>query len=93
MGLKIFLAKLVGKKIGRSLNLKEDSKMEGSKKWWTSKTIWGGFYMVLRATYIGVQTYLVPGLPDVPPFIDTLVGGIVGSAVIQGRVTATKTIG
>lgn len=92
MGLKRFLGSLIGKRIGKSLKLKEDSQMEDSKQWWKSKTIWGGVYMVLRATYEGVKTYLVPGLPPIPGIVDTIVGGIVGTAVIQGRVTATKTI-
>lgn len=85
---------LIGKTIRSKLDLQEDANME-SKKWWQSRTIWGGVYVIGRAVYealvitlpaIGVK------LPPIPPYVDAIVGGIVGREVIKGRVEATKKI-
>ena len=97
MGLKNFVARMIGKKISQELSLEEAGEMDGTKRWFKSKTVWGGVYFVLRATYTAVQGVIAPQfgwtLPDVPPILDTIVGGIVGQEIIRGRLNATKLIG
>lgn len=71
--------------------------MDGTKKWYKSTTIWAGIYAALRGIYGIVQTVLAPmfgwHLPNIPPIVDSIIGSIVGGAVIEGRSTATEKIG
>lgn len=91
-----FFASLIGKRIAKKLDLQEGP-ME-AKKWYQSKTIWGGIYATVRALYTVVGEVLFPALghaplPPVPPMLDGIVGSAVGGVIVYGRVTANSTIG
>lgn len=75
------IARMAGKKIGKELN-----KMEDSKKWYASKTIWAGVVAVLIAAYNTGSTSF--GWPPVPDWVFTLLGAI----GIYGRKTADTKI-
>ena len=90
--IKNTFAKLVGKMIGRRLGLKEDSEMNGSKKWWKSKNVWTGIITVLIGAYASVDASLAPqlgfDLPTIPEWLFVLLGAI----GIYTRNIATKKI-
>lgn len=96
MWLKKLLLKVAVKKVATSLNLQEGP-MDGTKKWYQSKTVLAGFYATLRGLYTLVGEILLPALgksalPSIPPLVDSVVGSIVGSVVVYGRVTANAVI-
>lgn len=79
--IKNLIAKIIGKRLK-----KEVDKMEDSKKWYTSKTIWAGIVAILIAAYnTGSSSF---GWPPVPDWVFTLLGAI----GIYGRKTAETTI-
>lgn len=82
-----WIASLVGKFIKGKLDLKEDKEMEGTKKWWTSRTIWNGVVTGLIGIYLSIAPSL--GWPAIPEWIFVLLGGM----NIYTRTTTTKTIG
>jgi len=88
---------LIGKFIGKKLNLQEDSKMDGTKKWFQSQTIWAGIVGTIRGIYLLLQvslpTFTSVHLPDIPPWVDGILTTVLGGTVIQGRTTATDKIG
>jgi len=67
--------------------------MNESKKWYQSKSVWGGMVSLL-AVLLGVFGYSIGG-GDQSSLVDalTLLGGAVGSIVaIYGRVKASKRV-
>lgn len=90
--LKNTLAKIAGKTIAKKLDLKEESKMDDSKKWWQSKTILSAIVIVLIGLYNSVGTSLAPvlgwSLPPIPEWVFALLGAM----GIYSRATADKTI-
>lgn len=108
MGLKVWLIKkglggklpdwlyrFIGRKIAKKLNLQEGPAME-TKKWYQSKTVLAGIALFLNASYAAAANYLAPNfgwhLPAIPPFINDLINGMLGTTVIYGRVTADTAI-
>lgn len=95
--LPLWMYRLAGKKIGKLLNLKEDSEMseelEGKKSWWKSKSILNGIVIVLIGTYETIRISLAPQLgwniPAIPEFLYVILGAI----GIYSRTVATSTIG
>ena len=83
---KNLLGKIAGKFIANKIQL-EDGPVE-TKKWWKSKTIWAGVYVILRTAYDNTRELLYPGLPAIPPIVDTIVGTIAGAQVLRSRVSA-----
>ena len=81
-----WIAYIVGKFIGNKLNLQEDTKMDGSKKWYQSKTVWAGVVSVLIAGYSAAASAF--GLPVIPEWVFAILGTI----GIYSRVTATNKI-
>lgn len=81
-----FVLKLAGKKIAKTLNLQE--KPVDNKKWYQSKTVWGGVVTVLSGAYELVRANLAPQLPPIPAWLFTILGAI----GVYGRVTASSTI-
>jgi len=67
--------------------------MTESKKWWESKTVWGGIIAVLSAI-AGAFGYTVS--PDMQAELATnitAIGGAVGGVLaVYGRVKATKSV-
>lgn len=90
MGLKNFLARIVGRKLSKSAGLKEDSEMEmeGTKKWFQSKTVWSGVLVVAMGTYELVKQQFAPNLPEIPGWLLSFLGGF----GIYGRVSAKKEV-
>ena len=87
MKLPNFVYSMVGKFIGKKLNLKEDKDMGDTKKWYLSKGIWASIVTGLMGIYMTVQP--VAGLPAVPEWIFA----ILGAMGLYARATATKAIG
>jgi hypothetical protein len=81
-----FLLRWIGKDIADKLNLQEDSKMDGTKPWYQSKTIWSGVVAALISIYNTVGA--VKGLPVVPDWVYTILAAI----GVYSRTTATTTI-
>jgi hypothetical protein len=79
-------AKLAGSWIGRKLKLED--KMDDSKSWYKSRTIWAGVVAVLIALYnsIGANLHALPAIPD-------WVFALLGAVGVYGRVTADTKIG
>jgi hypothetical protein len=90
--LKNIAAKLIGKKIAKGLALQEGN-MEEKKPWYKSKGVLTGIVTVLVGAYETSRVVLAPhlgvALPDIPPFVYTLLGAI----GIYSRAVAEKTIG
>lgn len=83
MGIPDWLLKILGKKIAKKLNLQE-GKMDGTKKWYLSKTL----YAVVVSGLIGVYLQLIQNgvhLPQIPAWIITLLS----AAGFYSRATAT----
>lgn len=87
MWLPEFILKLIGKNIAGKLDIKEDSKMDGVKSWYKSKTILSAITVALIGIYNAVGT--VKNLPPVPDWVFTILGAI----GIYTRVGATDKIG
>jgi len=84
------LAKFVGKKIGKQLDLTEGP-METSKPWWKSQTIWSDVLTIVAGVWPLLQEVLAGhgiNLPAIPGYLLTLLG----AAGIHGRITANKTL-
>lgn len=78
---------LIGKFIGKKLNLQEESKMDGTKKWYQSKNIWTGVVTVLIAAYgTAAAIWKLPAIPE-------WLFAVLGAVGIYTRVTATDKIG
>jgi hypothetical protein len=82
-----FILKFFGHKVADKLDLQEDAKMDETKKWYQSKTIWAGIAAVLLSAYGTAAVKF--GLPAVPEWVYTLLGAI----GIYSRVTADAKIG
>jgi hypothetical protein len=84
--LEDFFAKIAGKFVSNKLNLQEDKKMDDSKKWYQSKTIWTGIITGLLALYNSIA----PGfhIPAVPEWVYAFLGAL----GVYTRATATTTI-
>ena len=68
--------------------------MTEEKKWWQSKSVWGGI-VVVAATVAGAFGYTVDGTTQAE-ITDLILAGVTAAgalAAIVGRVKATKTIG
>ncbi len=84
---KNLIAKLSGKFLANKLKL-EDKPMEDSKKWFQSKTLWAAVYIILSGAYQTVRALLIPSLPEIPPFVDTLMNTICGVQVVKSRLNS-----
>jgi hypothetical protein len=80
-----WIAKLAGKWFGSKIKL-EDTPMDGTQKWYKSRTVWIGVVGVLVAGYSSAAASF--GLPPIPEFVF----GILSGMGIYTRVMATKTI-
>lgn len=82
-----WIAKLLGKFAGSKIGLTEESKMDGTKKWFLSKSVWTGIVTGL----LGIYSVIAPnvGGPAIPEWVFALLGGL----GVYTRVNATKTIG
>lgn len=72
------LAKLAGKYFGNKIELLEDSKMDGSKKWYQSKTLWSDVATIGVAVVGFVDKYKFNGAISTSPFYSmalTFLGG------------------
>lgn len=92
-----WILRLAGKYVAKKINLQEGT-MDNTKAWFQSKTVWAGIYATLRALYTVVGQVLLPAfgkppLPPIPPVVDGIVGSVVGSVVVYGRMTADSKIG
>lgn len=81
-----FILEWFGKDVATKLNLQE-GKMDTSKPWYTSKTIWAGVVAALIGVYNSIA--LAKTLPPIPDWVFTILGGI----GVYSRATATTTIG
>jgi hypothetical protein len=81
-----FFAGIAGKFVAKKLKL-EDGPMD-SKKWWASKTLWAAIYIITTTAYKGVKEMIVPGLPDIPPIVDTIIASVCGVQVVRSRMAA-----
>src|SRR3972149_7562540 len=90
--------KILWKAIKLTREIKEERKMEDTKKWYTSKTIWGGLIMmvstILQVTGIvdispDEQSTVTEGVLGVVSWIGQLVGAVLA---IYGRIKASKSI-
>lgn len=83
------IAKFVGRKIAKSLDLQE-GKMEDTKKWYKSKTVLSAIVAVIVATWNTVDVNLGPqfgfDLPNIPDFVFAALAAI----GIYGRASADK---
>jgi hypothetical protein len=90
-----WLINIVAKKAGEEI-FKEDS-MDGSKKWYQSKTNIAAIVGFLFSLYQIFAMLVAPifgiTLPPIPEWAITAIGAVVGPVIIYGRNTATKTIG
>ena len=59
---------------------------DGTKKWWTSKTVWAGIVSALIVAYNSLSGSF--GLPSIPEYIY----GILAAFGIYSRATATTTL-
>ena len=82
---KLF-AKIAGKAVASKLKL-EDGPME-TKKWFASKTLWAAVYIILSGAYQTVRALLAPNLPEIPPFVDTLMNTLCGVQVVKARMNS-----
>lgn len=94
--LQNLILKVAAKQAVKKLQLKEGP-MDGTKKWYQSKTVLGGIYATLRGLYTLVGEVLLPAigkppLPPVPPLVDSVAGSLVGSVIVYGRITADRAI-
>jgi hypothetical protein len=80
-----WIASLVGRFLKSKVKL-EDGPMDGTKKWYQSRTIWTGIVAVVLAAYSTAATQF--GLPTVPEWVYA----ILGSFGVYTRVTATDKI-
>lgn len=89
------LAKLFGRYLENKAGLYDGTPTEG-KPWFRSKTVLSGIVVVLRALYEGVSQIMVsagkPALPAIPPSFDAVLGIVLGTATIQGRISANQPI-
>ena len=92
-----FILRFIGHAIARKLGLKEDSEMDDKKKWYKSKTTWGGIVVFLVNVYDMVGASIGPlfgfDLPVIPDFMITILNALLGIQIVHGRATATKKIG
>jgi len=51
-----------------------ETRLVGSKNWYTSKRIWNGVAIVLIGAYESAAVYF--GFPNIPPFIYSLLGAV-----------------
>lgn len=88
-------AKLAGLWIKKQANLQE-GQMDGTKKWWQSQTIWAGIIALARGIYqvaqVTLPMFTSVTLPPIPPVADSILGTVLGGAVIHGRYTADTKI-
>ena len=70
--------------------------MDGTKKWYASKTIRAGLLAILLGVYNGLVA-LAPqlgwSLPPIPEWLNAILVGIVGGEAVRGRLTADTKIG
>lgn len=90
-----FILRFLGRQIANKLQLED--KMDGTKPWYKSQTLWAGIAVFVRGIYqvaqIALPMFTSVHLPPIPPTFDAILGSILGGAVVQGRYTATQTIG
>ena len=84
---KNFFGKIAGKVLANKLKL-EDGPMENAKHWYASKTLWAAVYIIATTAYKGVKEMIVPGLPDIPPIVDTIVSTLCGVQVVKARLNS-----
>jgi hypothetical protein len=84
--LKKLFAKLAGSLAAKTLKL-EDGPMD-SKRWYQSKTLWAAIYIILSTAYQTTKALIVPGLPEIPPFIDAAMNALCGVQVVKSRLNS-----
>lgn len=81
-----FILRFFGRKIGDSFHLQEGT-LDGTKPWYTSKTIWASIVSGLIGTYLALIQQGIH-LPSIPAWLITLLGAI----GVYTRSTATDKI-
>lgn len=70
-----FIIRLIGRRIADKLRLQEGTKMDGTKPWYTSRTIWA----VSVSGMIGIYMSLIQAgvhLPQIPAWVITLLSAV-----------------
>jgi hypothetical protein len=88
-----FLLRWIGRTAADKIGLQE-GKMDGTKKWWTSKGMWTGVVTCLLGIYGLVSVTIMPAighapLPEIPAWVLTFLGAM----GLYSRGTATDKIG
>ena len=86
-----FLAKMAGKFLGSKLDLREDSQMDGTKKWYQSKTMWSDVATIALAVVGFVDKYKFNGAITASPWYSTALT-FLGGLGLYGRATASTEI-
>jgi hypothetical protein len=89
--IKNLIVKIAARKAAKALDLREGP-MDSEKKWYRSKGVLTGIVTVLIGTYESVRFAIAPqvgwNLPEIPPFVYTILGAI----GIYARVSATTVV-
>lgn len=86
-----FFAKLAGKTLAAKMNL-EDGKMDETKPWYKSKTIWSDVVTIVLSVVGFVDAYFTHGKITQSPFYN-LTLTVLGGMGIYTRANATTKIG
>ena len=84
--------KILSRKVDKALGLQEGTPVENGKPWYKSKAVLSAIVVILIGGYETAKTTLAPALginlPDIPPFVYSILGAL----GLWGRLTATQTI-
>ncbi len=89
--LDTMLAKLAGKYIAVRLDLKEDREMDGTKKWYQSKTMWSDFTTIAVAAVGFADLHFMGGKIATNPAYQVVLAAL-GAIGLYGRANATQEI-
>lgn len=91
MGIPLWVVRMISKSAGNKIGLEEGGMQEG-KPWWKSKGVLTGIVTVLVGAYETTRLALAPqlgwNLPDIPPFVYTILGaiGVYARVVAKGAI-------
>ncbi len=87
-----FFAQMAGKYVAGKLNLQEDSKMDGVKPWYQSKTIWSDIATIAVGIIGFVDVHFTGGKVASSPYYQGVLA-LLGGMGIYTRANATEKIG
>lgn len=87
-----FFAKWAGKYVAKKIDLQEESKMDGTKPWYQSKTIWSDVATIAIAIVGFVDVHFTHGQVSANPIYQGLLA-LLGGMGIYTRAKATDKIG